>query len=130
MLLILDVKSQKEKEIIICTTYRIFHLFTVLKIWFCRLEHPVKRPKRDNKMECKPSYNSSNQTSASAHLSAKMLGAERDTPPSPQVPAHDPYEFSDEASSSAGDFTKRGSLRQSREDSISRPNSFNTKLVI
>ena len=94
-----------------------------------RLDYPMKKPKRDGKLESKPMFNSVNQTSASAHLVAKMRGAERDTPPSPAPPAHDPYEFSDEASSSAGDFGRKGSLRQSREDSITRPSSFNAKLV-
>ncbi len=94
-----------------------------------RLEHPVKRLKKgDSKLESKPAYNPSKHMPASEHLLAKVR-AERDTPPSPATPAHDPYEFSDEASSTPGEFSKRGSLRQSREDSITRPNSFITKLV-
>ncbi len=94
-----------------------------------RLEHPVKRLKKgDSKLESKPAYNPSKHMPASEHLLAKVR-AERDTPPSPATPAHDPYEFSDEASSTPGEFSKRASLRQSREDSITRPNSFITKLV-
>ena len=85
----------------------------------CRLQHSVKRPKQE------PDLSSKSAQSPGGH----QFGSKRqDNTPSPQLQPHDPYEFSDEASSNAGSFRKRG-FRNSRDDSFPRSSPFTSRQV-
>ncbi len=91
---------------------------------FYRLQQPFKRQRRESRVDSassKSHHPASHPSTPGGQFSAKM----REMSPSPKQAAHDPYEFSDESSSNAGNFRTFRSV--SRDDSFSRP--FNSKQV-
>ena len=89
----------------------------------CRLDQPVKRIRTELEHPIR------SQSPGVIPASIFEMRASRDRSPSPQQPPHDPYEFSDEASSSAGNFGNKRSMRQSRDDNFPRPSPFGSKQV-
>ena len=103
-----------------------FDLVTYFVCFLRRLEHPIKRQKLESKLDLNKSSRDA-AALANNNSSSHSSRVARESPPSPAV-AHDPYEFSDEASN-AGNFPKH-SLRTSRDDSFPRASPFGSKQVM